>query len=53
MPAFFASSCSAAKPASSAAFSFSQIRGTPPHSSGGQSIRCGRSCFGSGQSVIL
>ena len=36
--AFFSSSCSPAKPASSACLSFSQIRGTPPQSVGFTSI---------------
>ena len=47
------SSGSAASPASSAAFSFSHTRGTPPKRVGRASIVCANTCVGSGQVVIV
>ena len=47
------SSASASIPASSAAFSFSQIRGTPPQKVGRQSATCANTCVTSGQQVTV
>ena len=49
----FASSCSAATPASSAAFSFSQMRGTAKNQVGCTSGRYATTWRGSGQQVVV
>ena len=53
MTVFFCSSCSASTPASIAAFSFSQMRGTAKNHVGRTSGRYATTWRGSGQHVVV